>query len=333
MVTMVDVSKRAGVSTATVSRVLNNPDIVDEKTRKAVNEVIAQLGYRPNIVARDLASRSSRTVGVVINRFSAAYYGRMLDGVEAALAPLNFKTIAESSRETIDGERSALESLMSRQCDAIVLHSDLLSDEELSNLMVRNPNLVLMNRLVRGYEQQCVYLDNVRGGEIAAQYLVEKGHRDIAIVTGPKTFYEVADREEGFRAHFNGLGLDAEDCLTLESDFTYRGGHDAMKRVLDSGRSLSAVFFHNDEMAAGGLEYCRENNVSVPGDISVLGFDDVDIARYIFPKLTTIRQPLNPIGVAAGTLAHARAMGMPTFELKKVFEAEVVERSSVSPIT
>ena len=132
MVTILQVSRQAGVSTATVSRVINNPEVVGIRTRERVQEVIERLGYRPNLVARDLASRSSRTIGVVINNFSSVYYGLMLEGVELALRKVGYKTIAESSQATSEGERQAWFSLLDRQCDGVVVHSDNLEDDELA---------------------------------------------------------------------------------------------------------------------------------------------------------------------------------------------------------
>jgi len=331
MVTIQDVSRYAGVSTATVSRVINKPEIVDAKTRDVVADAIAHLGYRPNRVARGLASRASRTIGVVINNFSSTYYGRMLDGVERALRPLGYMTIAESSREVSEGEREAWFSLMDRQCEAVVVHSDNLDDAELGALLDRYPSAVLMNRYLASHPDRSIFLDNVRGGALAARHLIANGHRTIAMISGPESFYEANDRTRGFIDAMAAAGLAFDPQLEIRSDFRERGGQGAMDGLLERGRPFTALFCHNDEMAAGALESCRLHNVRVPEDVSIIGFDDLDVARYMSPKLTTIRQPLTEIGEAAGRLAHALANGLePDASIKRVFEAEVVERASVA---
>jgi len=332
MVTMVEVSRHAGVSTATVSRVLNSPEVVDKKTVQIVKSAINELGYRPNVVARGLASRSSKTIGVVINRFSSSYYGRMLQGVEVALTKLNFKTIAESSHESADGELSAVYSLLERQCDGVVLHSDMLSDKQLTELMSKQPKIVLMNRLLKGFEDRCVYLDNVRGGTLAADYLLDMGHRNIAVLTGRKGYFESDDRMKGFLTRFDQREIEFDHDLIIKGDFRVASGRAAMEKIWALGKPVTAVFCMNDEMAAGVIDICLERGISVPQNISVLGFDDHEMSRFLHPKLTTIRQPLAEIGSAAGSLAHALARQSDHTNNKTVFEAEVVERASVIKI-
>lgn len=331
MVTIMDVSRYAGVSTATVSRVINKPEVVDAKTRDLVADAIAHLGYRPNQVARGLASRSSRTIGVVVNNFSATYYGRMLDGVERALRPLGYKTIAESSREASEGEREAWFSLMDRQCEAVVIHSDNLADDELSLLLDRYPTSVLMNRFLASHPKRSIYLDNVRGGALAALFLIDKGHREMAMICGPASFYEANDRAHGFQEALGQAGLTLDADLVVNSNFREFGGLEAMAILLDTGKPFTALFCHNDEMAAGALETCRRRGIGVPEEISIIGFDDLDVARHMTPKLTTIRQPLAEIGEAAGLTAHALATRTePVTPIKRVFVAEIVERASVT---
>lgn len=328
---MSDVARHAGVSTATVSRVVNKTAVVDELTQRQVQEAISALRYRPNAMARGLAARSSRTVGIIINRFSSSYYGEMLDGAEGALTEQGFKMLAESTQERAQGEREAWQSLMDRQCDAVIVHSDNLDDKELTKWMTEHPRSVLMNRYVDAFPDRCIHLDNRRGGALAARYLMDKEHRHIAMVTGPTSFYEVQDRTAGFLEAFGRNAETVSPLLVLESDFREQGGYDAMVRLLEGDAAFSAVFFQNDDMAAGALEACRHRGVRVPNDVSIIGFDDIVIARHLFPKLTTIRQPLFEIGAAAGRLAHALATGSDEVDdIKKTFEAEVVERASVS---
>jgi len=332
MVTIVDVSRRAGVSTATISRVINNPEVVDEKTRKLVQRAIDEMDYRPNQIARGLVNRSSRTIGVVINTFSSAYYGRMLDGVDEATNRSGWKTLAESSRRSVEGERNAVDSLMARQCNAIVLHSDYMASDELRRLMQTNTRLILMNRCLDGFEDRCVYLDNYYGGQLAARHLHEKGHRQIATITGPKSFYQANDRLQGFINELHEAGIDLPENNIVRASFSHSGGAEAFSRLVDCGACFTAAFFHSDEMAAGALEEASERGIQIPDDVSFVGFDDMKVADYIRPKLTTVRQPLHAIGEACGELAYALATGGDASKVKKVFKAEIIERASVASL-
>lgn len=333
MTTMTDVARNAGVSTATVSRVLNNPVLVDPKTRNAVLNVISKLDYQPNAVAQGLVNKSSKTIGVVINQFSSSYYGRMLDGIEHALSNLGFKTIAESSMESMHGELNAVTSLLARQCEGVVLHSDNLSDQQITELLDRYPQIVLMNRLLEGYENRCVYLDNVRGGAQAAEYLAKSGHQHVAVVTGPKNYFECQDRLSGFLSGAANYGFVVDSKMVIEGNFTSLSGRVALEKLWAQPSRPTAIFFMNDEMAAGALDVCLERGITVPNDVSIMGFDDLRLAEFLHPKLTTIRQPLREIGEAAGLLAHAIATKGDSSNHKQIFEAEVIERASVRNIT
>lgn len=329
MVTIVDVARRAGVSTATVSRVVNNPAIVEKKTRESVQAIIAETDYRPNAIARGLVSQSSKTIGVVINQFSSSYYGRMLDGVESALSEVGFKTIAESSRQSAEGELSAIASLVDRQCECIVLHSDKLEDKQLVVLLSKYPNLILMNRLLEGFEERCIYIDNTQLGKVAASYLCAAQHKDFAVVTGPMTFFGSRNRLDGFKSGVKAHGYSIDPDLIIEGDFSSSGGRIAMEQILASEKTVSAIFFMNDEMAAGAIDVCLESGVSLPEEISILGCDDLDIAKFLYPKLTTLHQPLIEVGKAAGLLAHSIATHADLSNCKRIFDATVIERASV----
>jgi LacI family transcriptional regulator len=326
-----DVSRMAGVSPATVSRVFNKPELVDPSTRARVQEAIRELDYRPNQLARGLASNSSRTVGVVVNLFGSAFYGKMLDGIENALRDLGFHTIAESSRETAEGEYEALDSLLSRQCEAIVLHSDRLRDEELGELLGRHPQVVLMNRYVAPFSSRCVWVNHANGAAQAANHLLDAGHSAIAVVSGPADFHEVKARRRGFAEAMAARGIDPKAILVEYGDFLEDSGAAAMERILDNGRAITAIFFHNDEMAAGALDVCARRGIRVPQDISFVGFDDFGLAHHLTPKLTTVHLPLYEIGHAAGTLAHALATrAKPDSSATTHFEPELVVRASVT---
>ena len=331
MVTMSDVSIAAGVSTATVSRVINHPEIVDTRTRDKVQAAITALNYRRNEVARGLASQSSRTIGVVVNTFASTYFGRMMEGVSVALREQGFHTIVESSNLNVDGERRSIDSLVSRQVDALIIYSFRLSDKEVGELMSSLPTMVLIDRQVSGFEERCVTLDNEQGGATVARYLLDRGHEKIAMIEGHDFIDGTALRSKGFTDILKEAGHPvAADCI-LKGDFSFNVGYQAMQALIKSEQKFTAVFAHNDQMAAGAIDACREARISVPDDVSIIGFDDLDVAYYTSPKLTTVCFPLEMMGRSAAVLAHSlatdKAASMSTHQ--RVFVPEIVERESV----
>jgi len=269
LVTMSDVSIAAGVSTATVSRVINHPEIVDTRTRDKVQAAITALNYRRNEVARGLASQSSRTIGVVV----------MMEGVSVALREQGFHTIVESSNLNVDGERRSIDSLVSRQVDALIIYSFRLSDKEV-------------------------------------------GDEKIAMIEGHDFIDGTALRSKGFTDTLKKAGHPvSEDCI-LKGDFSFNGGYQAMRALINSEQIVTAVFAHNDQMAAGAIDACREAGISVPHDVSIVGFDDLDVAYY-----TSLEMMGRSAAVLAHSLATDKAASMSSHQ--RVFVPEIVERESV----
>jgi len=254
---MSDVSRAAGVSTATVSRVINHPEIVDVRTRDKVQAAISALNYRRNEVARGLASQSSRTIGVVVSTFASTYFGRMINGASLALRELGFHTIVESSDLSLEGERRSVEFLISRQVDGLVLYSWRLPNDELSELMSKFPTMVCIDRLLPGFEERCVTVDNCAGGAMVAQYLLEQGHEKFAIIEGHDFIEASAHRTAEFTRVLNAANCAVPPNKILKSDFSFEGGQNAMAALIESGETFTAVFVHNDQMAAGAIDACR----------------------------------------------------------------------------
>ncbi len=257
----------------------------------------------------------------------------MLDGVEEALVEYGYKTLAESSRETAEGENQALLSLIDRQCDALVIHTNKLTDIELAQYQNKARPIVFMNRKVQACENESIYLDNKSAGQLAASYLLQKGHTSFAMVTGPKSYHESVSRTNGFISTLKEHAITIDKDCIIESDFTVQGGYDSLCRLLKQQKHFTAIFFHNDEMAAGAYKACREHGIAIPSQISILGFDDAVIASHLTPGLTTIEQPLAEIGRASGLLALSLLKNKPEiFQGSKLFTATVKERDSVKDI-
>ncbi|MBJ7555902.1 LacI family DNA-binding transcriptional regulator [Marinomonas spartinae] len=299
MSTISEVAKKAGVSNATVSRVLSGAARVREETRNRVMEAIDTLSYVPNQAARSLASNKTFTVGLVASNIDNIYYGPAAGGVEKALRKADRHAIIASGNDSLSGEREAVDFLIKRQVDALVLVTRYMSEEELAEINRRCPVFV-MNQHFDGDHGRNIAFDNFSGGKMAIQYLLDQGHRRIAIVRGPKSKSDASQRYLGSLQAMEAAGL----ALTyeVEGDFTIESGVKHMQSILRLGERPTAVFLGNDLMAIGALHVCNEHKVKVPEDIAIIGFDDTYLARYTSPSLTTIQLPLFDMANATAKL-------------------------------
>lgn len=333
MPTIKEVSRHAKVSPATVSRVLNGTVPVATDTKKRVLDAVEKLNYQPNAFARGLVTNRSGGIGVVVNEISSPYYSGIVRGIEHVVEAAGMHLIVSSSHADARLEQRAAEYLLQRRADALILHLETVSDAELlqwleQNLPVDMP-VVIVGRYVAELEDACICLDNEKGGFLATQHLLEHGHRHIAHITGPLGMKDSRDRLQGYRRALEAAGLVYDEAYVVEADFNEDGGALAAERLLARGLELSAIFSANDQMAAGILHTLRANGLDVPNDISIVGYDDVFIARYLYPALTTIQQPLWKMGEAAAHLALA-ALNRQEREVKRNFEPELVVRQSVA---
>ncbi len=328
MATIREVSRLAGVSNATVSRVLNGTVPVSPEVTKRVLDAVRQLGYRPNAFARALVTNRSGGLGMAVNDVASPYFGLVIRGVEAAAEDAGMHLLISSGHADAAKERAALEFLADRRSDALIAHIEGLADEELLPYLQQETPLVVVGRRIPGYEERSVYLDNEAGGYMATSHLLEQGHRHIAHVTGPYRFPDSRARRLGFERAMQEAGLRPDPELILEADFEEEGGYLAMQQLLGRAPQLTAVFMGNDQMAAGAFIALREAGLSIPDDVSVVGYDDVSLGRYLYPTLTTIRQPLEAMGRAAVRAVLALLNGEEGVTNR--FEPELIVRQSVA---
>ena len=333
MATIKDVAKLAGVSVATVSRVINNSPKASESSRQAVTNAMASLKYHPNANARALAQQSSETIGLVVGDVSDPFFGAMVKSVdEIAWQTGNFLLIGNGYHNE-QKERQAIEQLMRHRCAALVVHAKKIPDDELSSLMKQVPGMVLLNRILPGYEQRCIALDDRYGSWLATRHLIQQGHKNIAFICSNHTISDSSDRLQGYYDALQEHGLSCNERLVALGEPDETGGEIAMTELLGQGKTFSAVACYNDSMAAGALAVLSDNGLRVPEDISLTGFDDVLVSRYVRPPLTTVRYPIITMAQQAAMLALALAAGNPLPEVTNVFSPTLVRRHSVSPPT
>ncbi|HBQ2994929.1 TPA: HTH-type transcriptional regulator GalS [Klebsiella pneumoniae] len=330
MITIRDVARQAGVSVATVSRVLNNSALVSPDTRDVVMKAVTQLGYRPNANAQALATQVSDTIGVVVMDVSDAFFGALVKAVDTVAQQHQKYVLIGNSYHEAEKVRHAIEVLIRQRCSALIVHSKALSDDELSDFMQHIPGMVLINRIVPGYAHRCVGLDNVSGALMATRMLLNHGHQRIGYLSSNHGIEDDDMRREGWSKALQEQGIIAPDSWIGSGSPDMQGGEAAMVELLGRNLGLTAVFAYNDSMAAGALTTLKDNGIVVPQHLSLIGFDDIPISRYTDPQLTTVRYPVMSMAKLATELALLGAAGKLDREATHCFMPTLVRRHSVA---
>lgn len=329
MATIKDVAKAAGVSVATVSRVVNNGPKVGDETRKRVAKIMDELGYRPNANARALVTQKSSSLGVVIPELTDPFFASLASGIDKVARENQMQVLLSTGLVTAETERKALDLLLERRCEAIVVHSKTIPDEELIDLARVTPGLILINRYIPEIADRCVWLDNQAGGELVAEHLCQQGHQQVASIMSQYDIDDPSVRLEGFVRGLAKHDLQLPSEAIIYGEPNLQGGEAAARELLKKGLPLSAIFVYNDTMASGVLSALADEGLRVPEDVSVVGFDDVLLARYLWPRLTTMRYPIEEMAMYAANLAISNCQTKPspkdqTFK----YTPELIVRSS-----
>jgi LacI family transcriptional regulator len=329
MATVHEVARVAGVSAATVSRLLNGTAKVSEDKRVAIESAIERLNYKPNVLAQNLKTGSSQTIGVLTQSLVSGYFADAMAGVDDALHGTGYAPLIVSGHWHADEEAERIELLIARRVDGLVILSGKLKDEQILKLSQRVP-IVAFGRDLRGPRTHGFSLDNYRGACDAVEHLIAHGHRDIAFIAGPADQQDALARLAGYRDTLAKHGIRQQRKLVVPGDFSESGGLQAVERLLASGQRFSAIFAANDLTAYGARLALYRRGISVPDDVSVVGFDDLHSSMYTTPPLTTVRQPLFDVGQRLGR-AILRMIRREPLELE-VPEPTLVVRESVRAI-
>ena len=330
MITIRDVARQAGVSVATVSRVLNNSALVSPDTRDVVMKAVTQLGYRPNANAQALATQVSDTIGVVVMDVSDAFFGALVKAVDTVAQQHQKYVLIGNSYHEAEKERHAIEVLIRQRCSALIVHAKSLCDEELAAFLEQVPGMVLINRIVPGYAHRCVGLDNISGALMATRMLLNHGHQRIGYLSSNHGIEDDDMRREGWSKALQEQGIIAPDSWIGSGSPDMQGGEAAMVELLGRNLGLTAVFAYNDSMAAGALTTLKDNGIVVPQHLSLIGFDDIPISRYTDPQLTTVRYPVMSMAKLATEMALLGAAGKLDREATHCFMPTLVRRHSVA---
>jgi len=336
--TIRQVATHAGVSHQTVSRVINAEGYVGEATRARVLKAISELNYVPNGIARSLSSNRSHTFGVVSNDISDHSFAELAAGAELEARRQGYYLIIGSVEDgSPEDEKAYLRLMQQRRIEGLIVARPrlLAPSRRLLVAMARSiPTVVIASR-VEAPGLHSVDIDNRGGGRAATAHLVELGHSHLATITGPLDWVSASARLEGTRQALREAGLSAELLVESSPDWGVEGGRETMARLLESGRRFTAVFAQSDLLALGAMAELQAHGLSVPRDVSVVGYDDIPVARYLSPSLTTIRQPMGAVGArAVKILVQGLAGRSPGTQLRARHElvpVSLMVRNSVAP--
>lgn len=329
-VTIRDVAREAGVSTSTVSRVINGASGVRADKVRRVRDAVRRLSYQPNPVARDLPRRAAvHTVGVLVPQLADEFTGAVVTGIEQTLRENGLHMLCSLSHADPKDEEVAVGIFFERRVSGLILVTPALHDTSLLEFRDRRVPLVLVNRRLPELAAHCIHVDNREGSSLATRHLLELGHRDIVHIAGPLQRQDARERLEGFFSALTTAGIERDEARVLESDYTAEGGERAMLHLLER-RNATAVVAANDLIAAGALVALRRKGLHVPRDVSIVGFDDRSVARLLSPALTTVRYPMHEVGRRAAdhlveTISGASPSPLP------LLVPELVQRASTAP--
>lgn len=320
-VTIADVARAADVSIMTVSRAVNDKPGVGPELRQRIMDLAEEMGYRPSHIARGLATRQTTTVGLVVPDIANPFFALIARGAEDAAAAAGYSLFLINTGEELLREQTALDSLLQKEIDGVILCSSRLPADELEESVSRFPAVVLVNRELAQPPANVatINVNDELGAQLAVEHFVQAGRRRIAFVAGPATSLSGQRRLDGYRSALKAANLLFDPELLEHCQPTIEGGQQATAAVLARRPKVDAILAFNDMVAFGVLQACAEDGRSVPDDIAVIGFDDVPLARVVRPHLTTLHVNLAEIGRMAMQTLLATINGedaiMPSYQV------------------
>lgn len=325
-----DVARLAGVSTATVSRTLAEPDKVSEATREKVQRAIERSGYVRNELARSFRMQSTQTILVLIPDIGNPFYSLIIQGLEEVAQKQGYRLLLGDTQNHPEREIEYLQSVMQRQVDGVISLGHTLP-QVLEFKDGKAVPLVMACEYLHDAAVSSICIDNIAAAQLAMRHLLDLGHRRIAFINGPAHTPLSKDRLRGYREALKAAGLPYDKELVARGDFSLRSGELVATELLQRKIKFSAVFAANDAMGIGAIKVLRAHGRDVPCDVSVMGFDDIEFAQYVEPPLSTIHQPRRDIGRAAMLRMLALLSGTASLPNQVVLGHELVVRGTTAP--
>ncbi|MCX8131808.1 MAG: LacI family DNA-binding transcriptional regulator [Clostridia bacterium] len=327
MATIQDVAKMAGVSVATVSRVLNNSPSVVESTKEAVMDAIKRLNYQPNMLGRNLRRSETKMILVLLPNISNPFYSRIVKGIEDVGHKNGYNVMLCNTDSDAEREKIYIEMLKKKLSDGVIFMAPELNKEELSDIGRGYP-VVQCCEYKEGADVSHVSIDNVEASYKAMKHLIGLGHRRIGMISCKNNFLSTKQREEGYKKALSEAGIDYDPELVQYGDYSFKSGLRTAKQMLSIKNKPTAIFSISDIMAIGVLRAVKDSGLRVPEDVAVVGFDNISFASMCDPRLTTVAQPKYDLGCTAMDLLIRQIKGE-VKEPRDVFmEHELIIRES-----
>lgn len=298
-VTIYDVAREANVSMATVSRVVNGNPNVKPTTRKKVLDTIERLGYRPNAVARGLASKKTTTVGAIIPDISSIFFSELTRGIEDIATMYKYNIILSNSDQNLDKEIRLIDTMLEKQVDGIIFMGGEITEEHIKQFKTANVPVVLAATHDETKTLPSINIDYKRAAYEATNYLIKSSNEQPALITGGKFIQSNGLKYEGYIEALNDASIEIDENLIIKEESTYNGGIVAVEKLLENNRKPKSIFVTTDEMAVGVIHSLQDRGLRVPEDVEVFGFNNTRVSLMVRPTLTTIVQPMYDIGAVA----------------------------------
>ena len=332
MSTIKDVAARAGVSFTTVSHVLNGTRRVSDEARARVEQAVAEMGYAPSAVARALKTSETFIFGVLVPNITNPFFAELTRGIEDRCRQTDYSVFLCNSDDEPETQGRYLQTLLERRVDGLLLAAAAgEADALVKRLATTRVPTVVVERRIPGLAADLVRVDHDAGARLAVSHLVSLGHKAIACLSGPSRFEVARERTGGWIAGLKEAGLDIKPEWMLEGDYSSSAGYDMTRSLLEKGE-VTAILSGNDLMAFGALRAAAEMGVSVPNQLSVLGFDGIDMGQYVYPALTSVGYPIRELGETAASVLLDR-LAHPAGEPREVvLPPQLVLRASTARV-
>ncbi len=321
-------AKRAGVSTATVSHVINETRFVSDELKARVYQAMRELNYRPDAIARSLRRRRTHNIGMIVPDIAHPFLAEVARGVEDRGFELGYNVILCDSAGDLEREADYIDLLLEKKADGIVFVAAGESSNHIRDLIEQGVPVVVCDRELPEVEVDTVIADNMKSGYQATQHLIELGHRRIGCIAGPEELNISSKRLQGYKAALEQHGIPLREELIIQGDFRYRGGYEATRQLLTMDEPPTAIFASNDLMAIGAICAASELKLRIPQDVAIIGCDDIALASFTNPRLTTVAQPKREMGAIAVEMLVERIKDKDSLPARRVLPTALVLRDS-----
>lgn len=323
-----DVAELANVSVTTASRALNGTGRVSEQTRQRVRDAAHEIGYQPNELARQLKGGASATLGVIVPNLTNPFFPELVEGIQSKAEQYGYAILLAPTHGDRAGIVKSLRQMRSRQVAGIVVVDNSLDDSTLVDALGKT-GYVALDRKIKDSHRAWISSDHFAGARKATEHLIDLGHERIAHIAGPQHIQVAHERLQGYRHALDRAGIPYDEALVADADFSEDAGYTATERLLDHGADPTAIFAVSDLTAIGVMRALDSHRLDIPHDISLIGFDDVHLASYIRPGLTTVRQQIHELGRAAAELLVDEELNRESNS--RTLPVDVIARGTTAP--